>query len=251
MAVAMRVMHKVGSWAAAVLAALGMAVVAAAPANATESAQATESARAIESDSFPGTMEDFQEYWFTDVANWWTSIGVDSAAYYVFPATAEGFSTACGNGPDDAAAFYCAADDTVVFSQPLAIRIWEGTLDVTGQFGGQAAGDMGVVYALAHEYAHNVQHEVGILDAGYPVIAVELHADCWAGVYSRAKEDAGQLDATDVDEAITTAARVGDYDYANPAFHGTPEQRVAAFEHGFAAGEPLACDAVLSESYTG
>ena len=235
---AMRVLGKFGSSVAALLAALVMAVVAATPAQAGESVR------------FPGTMYEFQAYWFTDVANWWNSVGVASAAYYVFPAAGQGFTTACASGPDDTAAFYCPVDDTVVFSQVMATAIWEGTVDLTGQFGGRAAGDMGVVYALAHEYAHNVQFELGILDAGYPVIATELHADCWAGVYARAKQDAGQLDATDIDEAITTAARVGDYDYANPLFHGTPEQRVAAFQYGLSAGVPLACDVVLSADYT-
>ena len=235
----MRVIGRIGSSTAALLAALGTAVVGASP------------AQAIKPDDVSDTMYDFQTYWFADVADWWNSVGVDSDASALFPATGEGFTTACGSGPDDAAAFYCPPDDTVVLSQAMATRIWEGTVDLTGQFGGEAAGDMGVVYALAHEYAHNVQYEQGILDAGHALIAVELHADCWAGVYSRAKEDAGQLDATDIDEAITTAARVGDYDSADPTFHGTPEQRVAAFEHGFADGEPLACDAVLFGDHTG
>jgi predicted metalloprotease len=242
----MRVLTRIGSCLAALLTAVAMTVGGAAPAAASESGSA---ALPYPGDPDPGaapaTMYDFQAYWFTDVADWWNSIGVTSGAYYVFPAPGEPFSTACGNGPDDLAAFYCAGDDTVVFSQVMAALIWEGTVDLTGQFGGEAAGDMGVVYALAHEYAHNIQFEQGLLDAGYSLTTIELHADCWAGVYSRAKEDAGQLDATDVDEAITTAARVGNYDYENPDFHGTPEQRVEAFQVGFTGGEPLDCDAVL------
>lgn len=256
----MRVMSRIGSRMAAVLAALVVAVVGATPAQAAESGSGTASlpypgaslpAAVAQDEPFPGTMYDFQAYWFTDVADWWNSIGVTSGAYYLFPAPGEPFTSGCANGPDDFAAFYCSRDDLVVFSQAMAVRIWEGTFDLTGQFGGAAAGDMGVVYVLAHEYAHNVQFEQGILDAGYPVINTELHADCWAGVYARAKQDAGQLEAGDIDEAITTAARVGDYEYSNPLFHGTPEQRVAAFQYGFSAGQPLSCDDVLNADHLG
>jgi predicted metalloprotease len=260
----MRIREKLGVWAVAVSA---MVVVGAAPAQATEEPAAPADGQATAQTTAPptappttligvdgafiGSMYDFQVFWFTDVANWWQAQGVGPFAYYRFPAPGEWFPSPCGDGPNDLAAFYCSADDTVVFSQAMATRIWEGTLDLTGQYGGQAAGDMGVVYVLAHEYAHNVQFEQGLLSGGLPVVNTELHADCWAGVYARAKQDAGQLDATDIPEAIATVARVGDYDYTNPQFHGTPEQRVAAFEHGLASGRPAACDVVLHGAHTG
>jgi predicted metalloprotease len=250
----MRIRHKFGAWAVAVAA---LVVAGGPPAQAADdpaggaAAQTQASAQIGIGGAFPGSMYDFQAFWFTDVANWWQSQGVAPFAYYRFPAPGEWYPSPCGDGPNDLASFYCSGDDTVVFSQALAIQIWEGTLDLTGQFGGQAAGDMGVVYVLAHEYAHNVQFELGLLTAGLPVINTELHADCWAGVYARAKQDAGQLDATDIPEAISTVSRVGNYDYTNPQFHGTPEQRVAAFRHGLDSGQPAACDVVLNGVHTG
>jgi predicted metalloprotease len=255
----MRITEKLGAWAVAVTA---LVVVGATPAQAADepagSAPATQAPAQVPAQAparigvdgeFPGSMYDFQAYWFTDVATWWQSQGVASFAYYRFPAPGEWFPSPCGDGPNDLAAFYCAGDDTVVVSQAMAIRIWEGTVDLTGQFSGEAAGDMGVVYVLAHEYAHNVQFEQGLLTAGLPVINTELHADCWAGVYARAKQDAGQLDTTDIPEAIATAARVGNYESGDPQFHGTPEQRVAAFQQGVTGGQPIACDAVLDAVY--
>ncbi|HEV7872204.1 MAG: hypothetical protein JWR62_1144 [Modestobacter sp.] len=245
----MRVLQRTGAWLAA---AAALVVAGAGPVQASEGAAAAEAAGspstqariAIEG-QFPGSMYDFQAYWFTDVGNWWQSQGGAPFAYYRFPAPGEWYPSPCGDGPDDSAAFYCAGDDTVVFSQALATRIWEGTLDLTGQHGGEAAGDMGVVYVIAHEYAHDVQFEQGLLTAGLPSIATELHADCWAGAYARAKQDAGLLDTTDIPEAIATAARVGTYDYADPQFHGTPEQRVAAFQLGLDSGRPADCAPVL------
>lgn len=251
----MRIREKLGTWAVAVTALL---LAGAAPAAADEPAVAAPGSVVPQlvgqiggDGAFPGSMYDFQAYWFGDVAAWWQTQGVAPFAYYRFPAPGEWFPSPCGDGPDDLAAFYCPADDTVVVSQALATRIWEGTFDRTGRYGGQAAGDMGVVYVLAHEYAHNVQYEQGLLGAGLPVVNTELHADCWAGVYARAKQDAGQLDATDIPEAIATLSRVGDYDTTAPQFHGTPEQRVAAFRHGLDAGRPAACDAVLNGVHTG
>jgi uncharacterized protein len=236
----MGILRRIGAWSAAVLA---LVVAGAAPAQAADDPQAR--VQIGGPGAFAGSMYDFQAYWFSDVAAWWHTQGVAPFAYYRFPATGEWFPSPCGDGPDDEAAFYCPADDTVVVSQALATRVWEGTLDLTGQYGDAAAGDMGVVYVLAHEYAHNVQFEVGLLATGLPLIAIELHADCWAGVYARAKQDAGQLDTTDIDEAISTAARVGTYSYDDPEFHGTPAQRVAAFETGFSSGRPDGCDVVL------
>jgi len=37
----------------------------------------------------------------------------------------------------------------------------------------------------------------------------------------------------------------GDFDTANPAHHGTPEQRAEAWNHGFASGAPSACSRYL------
>jgi predicted metalloprotease len=253
----MRIVQRTIGWLAAVAT---LVLVGASPAQASDgagtpaqpqtAASAPERAAIGEPGAFPGSMYDFQVYWFGDVAAWWQTQGLAPFAYYRFPAPGEPFPSPCGDGPDDEAAFYCSVDDTVVFSQALATRIWEGTLDLTGQYDGEAAGDMGVVYVLAHEYAHNVQFEQGLLPEGLPVINMELHADCWAGVYARAKQDAGQLDTTDVPEAISTAARVGTYDYEDPQFHGTPEQRVAAFRTGLDSGRPEGCRAVLETDYS-
>ena len=52
-------------------------------------------------------------------------------------------------------------------------------------------------------------------------------------------------------EALDAALAVGDFDASNPGHHGTPEQRETAWNSGFEAGDPSACDAYLDPTSLG
>ena len=78
---------------------------------------------------------------------------------------------------------------------------------------------------------------------------LELQADCYAGVWARGVFD--QLEAGDLDEALTASEAVGDDRLqsagraaGNPdSFtHGSSEQRRRWFERGRERGEPADCD---------
>jgi predicted metalloprotease len=157
--------------------------------------------------------------------------------------------TGCGApaGPD--AAFYCPADDTIYVSVELAARVWAGVAEgLPGQRAGygRAVGDFGLAYVVAHEYAHNVQQELGLaeLDPRATVEPLELQADCMAGLWANSVYRAGKIKPGDVEEAISTALAVGDFDLGNPQHHGTPEQRRAAWLLGYETGDPARCSAV-------
>jgi len=97
---------------------------------------------------------------------------------------------------------------------------------------------------IAHEYAHNVQQELGWFDAGFKLTTVapfELQADCMAGAWGYAVYQEGKLEDTDVEEAVDTAYAVGDFDRTNPQHHGTPEERRDAWLLGFRRGDPSSC----------
>jgi uncharacterized protein len=249
----MRVQRLAAVVVAAVVSVLGLGTL---PAQAAPAEQSTPSvaAQAIAGSS-PENMYEFLETWMLDIGAYWSSVpDVAPFAYYSFPAPGEVVASGCdGVLTNDDSAFYCPTDDTVYLSQSLAARIWDGTFEIyPGQFAAAPAGDTGVLYVLGHEYAHNLQTELGLYgdpsysgDDPYPLINTELHADCWSGVYLRAKLDAGQLEEGDPEEAIWAAARVGDYAYDNPTHHGTPDQRVAAFTVGYDSGQPITCDEVL------
>ena len=140
--------------------------------------------------------------------------------------------TACGEEADDMAAFYCPADDTIYFGERLGRQVYD------------SIGDFGVAYALAHEYAHNVQQELGWFAEGARLTTVapfELQADCMAGTWAYAVYREGRLDEGDVSEAVETALAVGDFDLTNPQHHGTPDQRADAWLNGYRTGDPSVC----------
>ena len=152
----------------------------------------------------------------------------------------------CGAAADENAAFYCPADDTIFVGEELAANILRGTgRSFPGERAGygKARGDFGLAYVIAHEYAHNVQQELGLarVDPRYGVEALELQADCMAGLWGNSVYREGKLGAGDVEEAISTVLAAGDFDTSNPQHHGTPDERRAAWLAGYRSGDPARC----------
>jgi len=161
--------------------------------------------------------------------------------------------TACGHAANDDAAFYCAADDTIYVAQVFAAALFRGVLrGLPGEREGygRAAGDFAVAYVLAHEYAHNLQQELGVFDNTVSRSAkpYELHADCFAGTWAHSVFEAGLLEPGDIEEATNAAFAVGDFDVGNAQHHGTPEERAAALLTGYERGEPARCNAFLESA---
>jgi len=155
--------------------------------------------------------------------------------------------TACGTPADDGAAFYCPADDTIYVAQVFAAELYEGVLrGLPGESAGygRAAGDFAVAYVLAHEYAHNLQQELGVFDNRETPSAkpFELQADCLAGTWAYSVYAEGLLQPGDLEEATGTALAVGDFDVGNAQHHGTPEERRDALLTGFESGVPAQCN---------
>jgi predicted metalloprotease len=82
-------------------------------------------------------------------------------------------------------------------------------------------------------------------------VAMELQADCYAGVWAYSANKRGHLEAGDVDEGLAAAASVGDdrlqrmgQGYVNPESftHGSSAQRTEWFKRGFAGGAVSACN---------
>ncbi len=153
----------------------------------------------------------------------------------------------CGLAQSATGPFYCPEDSRVYldlgFFRELADR-----------FG--APGDFAQAYVVAHEVGHHVQHLLGITG---PSVAIELQADCFAGVWGHAASQPGrsqrgevELDAGDTEEGLNAAAAIGDDRLQKMATghvqpekftHGSSAQRVAAFRRGLQSGQPAACEA--------
>ncbi len=159
----------------------------------------------------------------------------------------------CGGASGATGPFYCPADkkaylDTAFFST------------LSRQLG--AKGDFAAAYVIAHEVAHHVQNELGILgqveqarrrssqtEANALTVRLELQADCLSGVWARSVE--GLLEPGDIEEALNAARKIGDDHLQKRAgrvpqphtfTHGTSAQRAGWFTKGFKSGDINTCD---------
>jgi uncharacterized protein len=214
----------------------------------------------------PESMEQFLTAVTKDVDSYWTKVFQESGlpeprVGYVWIPAGQTAASACGdeNGTlGDSAAAYCPGDDTIYVSQKFATDIYDGALDQalpgSAQGYGRTMGDFAVAYIVAHEYGHEVQDELGLLQNDgqqLPTMAFELQADCYAGTWANSAYQENRLEDGDVQEALDAALAVGDFDTANPAHHGTPEQREQAWNSGFQSGDPSACGDYLDPANLG
>jgi predicted metalloprotease len=214
-------------------------------------ARTTNPAVRSQGENEPGTIDDFMTRVLTNIDTYWTrtfaaaDLPQPRVSFASLPPGSRA-RTACGTADDDAA-FYCPGDDTIYVAQQFAADLYRGVLHgLPGERAGygRAAGDFAVAYVLAHEYAHNLQQELGTFDnaIGRSAKPYELQADCMAGTWAHSVFEAGLLQPGDLEEATNAALAVGDFDVANKQHHGTPEERRAALLTGYDSGEPSRCN---------
>lgn len=177
----------------------------------------------------------------------------------------QGTQTACGVGQSAMGPFYCPNDRTVY----LDLSFW----DEMGKLHASTA-DFARAYVIAHEIGHHVQTLTGTsqkarnameragseAEANQYSIALELQADCYAGVWAaHASEASGgkvALDPGDLEEGLKTANAIGDDTLQKNATgrvnsakftHGTSAQRVEWLQRGFKSGDPKSCDTFSSQ----
>ena len=173
----------------------------------------------------------------------------------------QGTSTGCGFGQSAMGPFYCPNDSTVY----LDLSFWREMETRLGASGAEFAR----AYVLAHEIGHHVQNLVGTArkvhaaeqQAGSEAaanrysVAMELQADCFAGVWAAnaaaASNGRVKLDPGDLREGLRTANAIGDdtlqrnsTGHVSPErfTHGTSAQRVDWLNRGFQSGDPAQCD---------
>lgn len=128
-----------------------------------------------------------------------------------------------------------------------------------------AGGDFAAAYVVAHEIAHHVQNELGILGHANLIrtkvsqaesngisVRIELQADCYSGIWARAVQAKfGTLERGDIAEAMNAAKQIGDDTLQRNAgrtvqphtfTHGTSAQRQRWFARGFESGQLESCD---------
>lgn len=162
----------------------------------------------------------------------------------------------CGGASAQTGPFYCPGDQKVYLDTDF-FAVMERQLS--------AGGDFAAAYVVAHEVAHYVQDELGILDeanrerarvsevrSNEISVMIELQADCLSGVWARnAANLFGSIEQGDVAEAMNAAAQIGDDTLQRNAgqvvrpdsfTHGTSEQRQRWFMTGYDTGDIGNCD---------
>jgi hypothetical protein len=205
-------------------------------------------------------MGDFVSVTLADTEEVWAGIFETQLGRSYDPVTLVLFSqvtqSACGNASGATGPFYCPGDKKVYLDTAF--------FDTLSRELG-AGGDFAYAYVVAHEVAHHVQDELGILgkvnairagasqsESNEMSVRIELQADCFSGVWARhAAESFGSLEAGDVAEAMNAAEKIGDDTLQRNAgrrpmpdsfTHGTSAQRQGWFARGFESGSIAQCD---------
>lgn len=149
--------------------------------------------------------------------------------------------SACGYASSAVGPFYCPADSRVYLDTAF--------FDELARMGGP--GDFAQAYVIGHEIGHHVQNLSGTA-ANRLQVAMELQADCYAGVWAHhANRRANVLEPGDVEEGLAAAAAIGDdrlqrnagRTVAPDSFtHGSSAERVEWLRRGLETGDPAACD---------
>jgi predicted metalloprotease len=165
-------------------------------------------------------------------------------------------ASACGAASAASGPFYCPGDSKAYLDMNF-FKIMDRQLG--------AGGDFAQAYVIAHEIAHHVQNQLGVManverqrkgatrtEANRLSVMVELQADCFSGVWAqRAQQTFGSIEPGDIDEALNAASRIGDDTLQRSAgqavvpdsfTHGSSEQRMRWFQAGFETGDPARCD---------
>jgi predicted metalloprotease len=168
--------------------------------------------------------------------------------------------SACGQASSAVGPFYCSGDQTVY----LDLEFFS---DLQQRYG--APGDFAQAYVVSHEVGHHVQNLLGTVnyvdaqrtgssqeEENQLSVALELQADCYAGLWANRAVRRGDLilESGDVEEGLNAASAIGDdrlqqqsqgYVVPDTFTHGTSAQRVEWFRKGLDTGDLDACDSTL------
>lgn len=215
--------------------------------------------------SQPDTVRDQQEqplvqfvtFVLNDAQNTWSQILPEQGVPYRHAKLVlfrDSIDSACGTAQSATGPFYCPGDEKVY----IDLGFYD---ELKQRFG--APGEFAEAYVLAHELGHHVQKLLGIESkvraaqqqnpqaANQLSVALELQADCFAGVWGHSTQQRNLLDPGDVDEGLKAAAAVGDdrlqrmsTGRVNPETftHGSSAQRTQWFQRGFQDGNIASCN---------
>ncbi len=195
-----------------------------------------------------------------DTEEVWAEVFREQVGETYNPATLVLFKDAtqspCGGANGASGPFYCPVDKKAYLDTDFFVTM-------SRKLG--ASGDFAAAYVVAHEIAHHVQNELGILAQANRIrrqvsqaesnaisVRIELQADCLSGLWARyAQARFASLENGDLEEAVNAAKQIGDDTLQRNAgrrpnphtfTHGTSEQRQRWFATGYKDPRIQACD---------
>ncbi len=195
-----------------------------------------------------------------DTEEVWAEIFRDQVGRPYNPATLVLFKGAtqspCGGANGASGPFYCPADKKAYLDTDFFVTLER-------RMG--AGGDFAAAYVVAHEIAHHIQNELGILGQANQIrrtsspeqsnaisVRIELQADCFSGIWARyAQARFNSLEQGDLQEAVNAAKQIGDDTLQRNAgrrpnphtfTHGTSAQRQRWFARGYENPTIPSCD---------
>ncbi|MBL0738201.1 neutral zinc metallopeptidase [Flavobacterium sp. GN10] len=197
-------------------------------------------------------MGNFVRVVLADNEDIWSKIFAENGMTYEKPKLVlfkGGVQTACGGASSASGPFYCPGDRKVY----MDLGFFE---ELKSKFGAKG-GDFAIAYVIAHEIGHHIQTLLGTsakmrqeqqgkseAEANKLSVALELQADFYAGVWAHYNQE--NLDAGDIEEALSAANAVGDdaiqskmqgHVVPDSFTHGTSEQRMYWFKKGYKTGD--------------
>lgn len=172
--------------------------------------------------------------------------------------------TGCGMGQSAMGPFYCPSDERIY----IDLKFFD---ELSSRFG--APGDFAKAYVIAHEVGHHVQKILGTAAKVHAAqqragsraqtnlysVALELQADCYAGVWASNAEAASNgaitIGRDDLEDGLRAANAIGDDTLQRRSqgqvmpdsfTHGTSAQRMDWLRRGFDSGDPAACNTFLA-----
>ena len=169
---------------------------------------------------------------------------------------AQNGNSGCGAAQSAMGPFYCPADNGIYIDTDFYKQMDQ-------QMG--AGGDFARVYVMAHEYGHHIQNVLGTStqvrqlqqrspsEANRLSVALELQADCYAGVWAGRNRD--RIEAGDIEEGMRAAHQIGDDTLMKAAgrrpvedafTHGSAAQRMQWLRTGLETADEDQCDTFAS-----
>jgi len=200
---------------------------------------------------------------YNEINEVWTDEFERSGSTYEQPGLTfftQGVQTGCGTASSQVGPFYCPPDQSIFIDIGFLEQLQQ-------QFG--AEGRYAQAYIMAHEAGHHLQtlfgteRKVRAAQQEDPAqqndlsVALELQADCYAGVWSKLADDKGNVSVgeAELDQAIGAAEAVGDdriqqktQGRVDPESwtHGSADQRKKWFLTGRGSGDVNTCDTFAS-----